>query len=341
LRWVSRFAVKTQAQELADLTVSMLKGEHGYQTKEVAKLVTWLAAEVKPQVINLTNAILSGMVHELKRQVGVPVLCSLQGDDIYLESLPEPFRTQSLNLIREHCREIDGFIATSASYADFMADYFAVPRERIHVVRPGLNLHGHGGPRPERSERPFTIGYFARICPEKGLHVLAEAFHHLREMPGTPPVKLRVSGWLGDNNRDYFADVHRRLREQGHADHFEHVESPDHASKVSFLHNIDVLSVPTTYREPKGIYVLEALANGVPVVQPRHGSFPELVEATGGGLLVNPDDPADLARGLRQLVDNPQHAAELGRKGQATVNERFHADRMAQETAAVYAMYVP
>jgi glycosyltransferase involved in cell wall biosynthesis len=340
LRWVSRFAVKTQAQELADLTISMLKGEHGFQNKEVAKLVQWLATDVKPQVINLTNAILSGMVHELKRQVGVPVVCSLQGDDIYLESLPEPFRSESMKLIREHCQSIDGFIATSSYYADFMAEYFAVPRERIHVIHPGLNLHGYGAPRPDRGDRPFTIGYFARICPEKGLHVLADAFHHLRQMPGMPAIKLRISGYLGDNNRSYYSGIHQRLKERGHADHVEHVESPSHASKVHFLNSIDVLSVPTTYREPKGLYVLEALANGVPVVQPRHGSFPELIEATGGGLLVNPDDPIDLANGLRRLIDNPEHGAEMGRKGQAVVHDRFHADRMAKETAAVYALYV-
>src|SRR5258708_15918007 len=112
----------------------MLKGEHGLQSKELVKMTKWLAAEVKPQVVNLTNALLSGMVHEIKRTVGAPVLCSLQGDDIYLEALPEPFRSQSLKLIREHCREIDGFIATSAYYADFMPEYLAVPRETIHVV---------------------------------------------------------------------------------------------------------------------------------------------------------------------------------------------------------------
>jgi glycosyltransferase involved in cell wall biosynthesis len=340
LRWVSRFAVKTQAQELGDLTTSMLKGEHGHQRKEVAKLATWLATEVKPQVINLTNAILSGMVHELKRCVGVPVLCSLQGDDIFLDSLPEAFRTDCLKLIREHCREIDGFIATSHDYADFMADYFAVPRERIHVVHPGLNLRGFGGSRPERAERPFTIGYFARICPEKGLHVLAEAFHHLRQMEGSPPVKLRVSGWLGENHKGYLADIHHRLKQQGHADFVEHVEAPDHAGKIDFFQSIDVLSVPTTYREPKGLYILEALANGVPVVQPRHGSFPELIDATGGGLLVNPADPLDLAKALRQLVDNPPRAADLGRKGQLAVHGRFTAVRMAEETAAIYARYV-
>jgi len=339
LRWVSRFAVKTQAQDLGDLTISMLEGEHGHQRKEVAKLVSWLADEVKPEIVHLTNAILSGMVHELKERLRVPVLCSLQGDDIFLESLPESHRSRALALIRVHCREIDGFLATSAYYADFMAEYFAIPRTRIHVVHPGLNLAGHGGPRPEQP-RPFTIGYFARICPEKGLHVLTEAFHLLRQMPGTEGCRLHVSGWLGANNRAYFEDIHTKMRERGLGEHFLHVESPDHESKVRFFHGIDVLSVPTTYREPKGLYVLEALANGVPVVQPRHGSFPELVEATGGGLLVNPEDPHDLARALRQLLDNPAHRDELGRKGKEAVHGRFHAERMAAETTAVYAKYV-
>lgn len=340
LRWVSRYAVKTQAEDLGELTVSMLKGEHGKQSKEIAKIASWLAAEVKPQVVNLTNAILSGMVHELKRTVRAPVLCSLQGDDIYLESLPEPFRSQSLKLIREHCREIDGFIATCGYYANFMAEYFTIPRERIHVIYPGLNLAGHGGPRPVRKGRPFTIGYFARVCPEKGLHVLAEAFRLLRQTPGAARARLRVSGWLGENNKKYFEEIQKRLKEAGLADDFEHVEAPSHADKVRFLHGIDVLSVPTTYKEPKGLYVLEALANGVPVVQPRHGSFPELLEATGGGLLVNPDDPQALADGLRRLMDDPAHGEELGRRGKEAVHGRFHADRMAEETAAVYAQYV-
>src|SRR5262245_15482961 len=175
LRWVSRFAVKTEAERLGDLTLSMLRGEHGHQRKEVEKLARWLAGEVRPQVGNLTNAIISGVVPELKRRLGVPVLCSLQGDDIYLDFLPPSHRETAMTLIREHCRSIDGFLATSASYADYMAGYFGVPRARIHVVLPGLNLKGHGGPRPERGDRPFTVGYFARICPEKGFHVLAEA----------------------------------------------------------------------------------------------------------------------------------------------------------------------
>jgi glycosyltransferase involved in cell wall biosynthesis len=221
-----------------------------------------------------------------------------------------------------------------------MAEYFTVPRDKIHVVLPGLNLRGHGGPRPDRNGRPFTVGYFARICPEKGLHVLADAFILLRRRPDAPGCRLRVSGWLGDHHKKYFEDIQTKLKEAGFGDDFEHVESPDHDGKVRFLQSIDVLSAPTTYREPKGLYVLEALANGTPVVQPRHGSFPELLHATQGGLLVKPDDPADLARGLGVLMDDPAAAAEMARKGKEAVHARFTADRMARETAEVYARYV-
>lgn len=340
LRWVSRLAVKTRAEELGDLTISMLQGEHGRQRKEVAKLVRWLRDEIKPQVVCLTNALLSGMVHEIKQQLGVPVVCTLQGDDIFLEALPEPFRARAIALIRDHCAEIDGFIATSRYYADFMTGYLGIPRDRLHVIYPGINLAGHGGQPPERQKPPYIVGYFARICPEKGLHHLVDAFRILRKTPGTPSCRLHVSGWLGGNSKVYFDDLRSRLHSAGLGDDFFHVESPDHASKVRFLQGLDILSVPTVYREPKGLYVLEALANGVPVVQPRHGSFPELIEMTGGGDLVNSDDPEDLARGLRLLLENEDRRIELGRRGKEAVHERFTARRMAEETVAVCTRYL-
>jgi glycosyltransferase involved in cell wall biosynthesis len=334
LNWVSRFAVKTRAEELGDLTISMLKGEHGYQRKEIAKLIHWLTREIKPDIINMSNVLLSGMVNELKDRLGVPIVGTLQGDDIFLEALPESRRRQAIELIQEHCRHLAGFIATSRYYADFMTGYLDIPRDKIHVVHPGLNLKGHRLPGPERNG-PFTIGYFARICPEKGLHHLAEAFHHLKQTVPSLDCRLRISGWLGENNRAYLEDIKKQLGDRGHLQHVEHVESPDHAAKVRFYQEIDVLSVPTVYREPKGLYVLEALANGVPVVQPRHGSFPELIEMTGGGVLVNPEDPADLARALQQLAENHQQRRELGQKGRAVIHERFHALRMAEETIEV------
>lgn len=339
LRWVSRFAVKTQAEELGDLTLSMLQGEHGRQRKEVQKLVRWLAGEPRPDVVNLTAALLTGAVPEIKRQLGVPVVCSLQGEDIFLDALPEGFRRQAIALMREHCRQVDGFIATSNYYADHMADYLGIPRERIDVVHPGLNLAGHGGPPAGTDGRPPAVGYFARICPEKGLHILAEAFRILRATAGAPAYRLRVSGWLGPNNRPYFEGIRHQMDQWGLANAFEHVDCPDRQSKIAFLQGCDVFSVPTVYREPKGLYVLEALANGVPVVQPHHGSFPELIEATGGGVLAQPLDPVDLAANLQRLLEDAETRRELGRRGREAVHRDFNAEVMARKTLDVYRKY--
>ncbi len=341
LRWAGRFAVKTQAQDLGALTVSMLQGELGHQRKENDKLVHWLATEVKPEIVNLTNVLLSGLARPLTERLGVPVVATLQGDDLFLEALPEKYRTEALLLIRQHCQGIAGFIATSRYYSDFMAEYLGIAQERIGVVYPGLNLKGHGGSVPPRDRATFTVGYLARICREKGLHVLVDAYRQFRHMAGAPPSQLRVCGWLGHNQRPYFDDVRGRVRHWGLDQEFEYVEAPDLPAKVRFLQSLDVLSVPTTYREPKGLYVLEALANGVPVVQPRHGAFPELLESTGGGLLVTPQDPQDLARALRRLSHDPDYRQTLGQKGKAAVQQRFTADRMARQTVEQYQQYLP
>ncbi|HVK13918.1 MAG TPA: glycosyltransferase family 4 protein [Gemmataceae bacterium] len=339
LRWVSRFAVSTRAEQLGSLTVSMLQGRDGKQRKEVAKLVQFLATDYRPDVVVLSNLLLSGLVPELKNAWARPVLGVLQGDDIYLESLPPADRAACIELIRKNGDSFDGFMATSGYYADFMAGYLGLPRERMRVVYPGINLAGHGPPPDRPAAEPFTIGYFARICPEKGFHQAVDAYVAYRALPDAPPSRFRVAGWLGDHHRAYFESNLQKLRDAGLASEVEHVDCPTHADKVRFLRSLDVLSVPTTYREPKGLYVLEALANGVPVVQPAHGSFPELVEATGGGLLVEPGDAAALARAWRRLADDRPEARQLGALGRNAVLSRFTAEGMARATLDVLAAY--
>ena len=332
LNFVSRFAASTQASKLGDLTISMLQGELGHQAKEIDKLVDWLATDVRPDIIDLSNVLLSGMVHRLRERLKVPVLGTLQGDDIFLEMLPERHRGKAINLISAHCGHMQGFMATSRYYADFMSGYFRIPRERIDVVYPGLNLKGHGIERTGNVSGGLTIGYFARIAPEKGLHHLVDAFITLKQTPNLPACRLHVSGWLGEHNRPYFLEQRQKLEQANLLADFEHVESPDHASKVRFLQSIDVLSVPTTYHEPKGLYVLEAWANGVPVVQPAHGSFPELLETTGGGMLVPPGDAPALAAALRRMLELSEERQRMGRLGYDAVQQRFDAATMARET---------
>ncbi|HEY1381224.1 MAG TPA: glycosyltransferase family 4 protein [Gemmataceae bacterium] len=339
LRALSRFTATPDYAALGEITLTMLRGEDGRQREEVERLAGWLAADVKPEIVTLSNVLLSGIAPALKHRLDVPVLAYLQGDDIFLDALRPEHRRQAVELIQLNARHIDGYVATCEYYADYMADYLGLPRAAVEVILPGINLTGHGGAHELRTEPPYTVGYFARIAPAKGLHVLADAYIRLRQMPGVPPCRLRASGWLGAEHKPYLEKVRRTLADAGLAGEFEYADSPDHAAKVRFLRSLDVMSVPAPYREPKGLYVLEALANGVPVVQPSHGSFPELLNATGGGLLVTPDDPADLARGLHRLLADPALRLELGRKGREAVHEHFSAAGEARRTVEIFRRY--
>ncbi|HLQ43189.1 MAG TPA: glycosyltransferase family 4 protein [Planctomycetaceae bacterium] len=256
------------------------------------------------------------------------MLCVLQGDDIFLDSLPESHRETVLHALRERARDFDGFITHSRYYAEHMADELSVPRDRFHQLPLGIDLTGHDG-QPRPAGDPFTIGYFARICPEKGLHLLVEAFLQLRAK--YPRTRLRVGGYLGERDRTYFEQVRSHAARFGPA--FEFVGSPaSHAEKVAFLKSLDVLSVPTVYREPKGLSILEALANGIPFVQPAHGAFPELLEATQGGLLFPPGDLDALAAQWESLLLDPEHRLRLATTGQHRVREFFSAAVLAEQS---------
>ena len=341
LNALSKMNFSIDAAKLGGLTVSMLEGEQGRQRKEVAKLVDWLARDVRPDVVHLSNSMLSGMAREIGRTLGVPVVCSLAGEDIFLEKLVAPHYDRARNVLRERARDVTAFVSLNRYFADYMTEYLAVEPERVHVIPHGLNLTGHGTRRGRSPDEPFAIGYLARICHDKGLHVLAEAFKLLKEQPGLPPLRLRVAGYLGAADRKYFDDVRAKIRGWGLERDFEYVGEPDRAGKVAFLQSLDVMSVPTVYRESKGLSILEALANAVPVVLPAHGAFPELIEDTGGGLLCEPENPASLAEKLKQLVLDPAQAETLGRQGQAAIHERYTALRMAERTLALYQKLLP
>ncbi|MCA9247478.1 MAG: glycosyltransferase family 4 protein, partial [Planctomycetales bacterium] len=217
-----------------------------------------------------------------------------------------------------------------------MADYLQIDASGVHVIPHGLNLEGHAQ-RPESAD-PSTvvIGFLARVCHDKGLHLLAEAFIQLAQDPSLPRIELKAAGYLSSADRPYLREIETRLAQAGLADRFAYLGEIDRAEKIAVLQSFDVMALPTVYRESKGLPVLEAWANGVPVVVPRHGAFPEMIADTGGGLLCEPEDVASLANALAQLIRAPEKRAELGRQGRAAVLDRYHAEAMAANTRALY-----
>ena len=333
LNAAARFGISNDASDLGGLTIAMLQGEAGPQCREVNELVDFLSTSLRPDVVCFSNVLIVGALRALRQRYSGKVYCLLQGDDIFLDALAEPQRTQALDMIHDRALEFDGFLVHSRYYRDHMSAYLRLPVEKFHVIPLGIDLDGHDGKPQPRNNRQFTVGYFARICPEKGLRELVEAFQivHARH----PDTRLLAGGYLGPQYRRYLREVKQIARGLGPA--FQYAGSPaTHAEKVAFLKSLDVLSVPTVYREPKGLYVLEAVANGVPAVEPSHGAFPELIESTGGGLLVNPGDAADLARGLEELLLDRDRRLQLAAEGHSNVRLRHESRAAARTTLALF-----
>jgi glycosyltransferase involved in cell wall biosynthesis len=336
IRWAARWASKTDPATLGSLTVSMLRGEHGRQKAEVAQLCRWIADSVQPHIVQFSNMLIGGCIPALKARRNVPVVVTLQGDDIFLEGLPEPYRTAALNEIHKLVTNVDAFLVHSRYYAGFMADYFRIPPSKIHQVPLGIDLtdfvHRDLETTAAAAGNPRTIGYLARIAPEKGFHLLVDAYLKLRQQPEFRDVRLRAAGWLAPHRRDYLEAQRKKLRDEGCDQEFQYLGSVDRRQKVAFLRELDVLSVPTTYRDPKGIFVLEALAAGVPVVQPAHGAFPELVTALSGGRLVPPEDVDALAATLGELLNDDDARRELAEAGRQAVFQQHAAAVAARAT---------
>lgn len=335
LNLASRRSISTSPKMLGEMTVSMLKGEDGFQRKEISKLLEWLGHEGAPDVISLPYTLLLGLAGPIKEALARPICCTLQGEDLFLEGLQEPYRAEAKALIRANIKHVDAFIAVSDYYARFMPGYLGIPREKIRVVPLGINLNGYSQGSPAHSET-FTVGFFARIAPEKGLHVLADAYRRLRVSGDLQNARLEVAGYLAPEHKTYLSDIETEMQQAGLGDEFHYRGVLDREHKVAFLQTLDVLSVPATYDEPKGMFLLEAMACGVPVVQPRRGGFTEIVETTGGGELVEPDDPDSLAAGILRIQRDPALAQELGQNGFANVRQHYSVALMADRALAVY-----
>jgi len=337
LRLATRWGVSVDPAQLGAMTVSMLHGPDGFQRKEIEKLVRYLADEMQPEIVTLPNSLLIGLAPAIKAGLrGVPVCCTFQGEELFLDSLGEPYRAKALDLIREHAALIDAFIAVSQFGAGQMAGYLGLARSRIQVVPLGINLDGHAK-RAGADPDPFTIGYLGRIAPEKGLHILCEAYRRLVSRRALlPPSRVWAAGYLGPEHRAYLAGIEQQMRDWGLSAQFRYHGELDRPAKLAYLRELSVLSVPGDYEDPKGLFLLEAMASGVPLVQPRRGAATEIVATTGGGVLVAAGDPDALADGLAGLMSDPAMRRAYGTRGFDGVRSHYSAARMRDRALEVY-----
>jgi glycosyltransferase involved in cell wall biosynthesis len=325
----------TNARDLGAMTVSMLRGEHGRQTKEIDRLIEWLAAQDnKPDIVCLSNVLLIGLAQPIRQRLGVPVVCLLQDEDGFLDGLPPSHSSQAWQIITERAADVSRFIAVSKYYADVMRDRLGLHPQKACVAHTGISLDGYE-PSQTRPEAP-TIGYLSRACPDRGLGDLIEAFIHLKANPKLKNAKLKVAGGSTPDDREFLEQIRRRLNSCGLGDDVEFIHDFDLAARQAFLRTLCVLCVPEKQPVAYGLYVLEALAAGVPVVQPAHGVFPELLEMTGGGLLCEPNNVKSFAEAMESLLLDPDRAQQLGTQGRNAVVEKFNIDQTVRNLLRIY-----
>ena len=338
--WDSKAALKMAAKStipvdphfLGEMTVSMLQLEHGRLEKELKKMLQWLESEPRPDIVNLPYTLLIGLAAPLKKSLERPVCCTLQGEDLFLEGLQEPYKTRALDLIRQNIPHVDCFLAVSEYYAEFMCRYLNIPDHKMEIAPLGVSTEGYRA-GPSSINQKTRIGYFARIAPEKGLHILAEAFKIVKDAGFD--CTLEAAGYMAPEQRPYLNGIEKHLHDGGLD--FKYHGALDRPQKIAYLETLDVLSTPTVYADPKGLFVLEAMAAGIPVVQPNHGAFPEIIRKTGGGILVEPENPKSLANGLLKVLRDTDLRGNLARSAYAGVREHYRVEAMAQRTAEIFA----
>ena len=335
LTWAAGRAAKTRATDVGDILLSMLQGEAGRQARELDELIAWLKTQPRPEAICLSNALLVGLARRLKAELQTRVVCTLQGEDSFLDALPDSHRDATWRLLSERAADVDLFIAPSRYFARFMSGRLRLPADRVRVVYNGINLDGYETPTPavEGGFRTAPVlGFLARMCREKGLDTLVEAFILLKQSGRAGNLRLRIGGSCGPADEPFVKTLRQRLAAAGYIGQTGFNPNLAHSEKLEFLRSLTIFSVPANYGEAFGLYLIEALAAGVPVVQPRTAAFPELIEATGGGVLCEPGDPKALANAIEQLLLDPKQAQRLGEAGRKAVFAKFSAEAMAQET---------
>ena len=333
LRMVAKRSHLTSANEQGEMTCLMLRLEESNLGKEVDKLVDWLKQDGKPDVIVLSNALLAGLIRELKSRLGVPVVCTFQGEDSFLDSLPKPWCNLAWEELAMRVQDADVLVAPSQFYGRLMEERLRLEPGSIHVIPNGIDLSGW---RESDGENVKRIGYLARMCHSKGLGLLVDAFIQLNDSSLT----LAIAGTMGGGDDVYVAGLKKKLEKARLDNRVEWFPDLARQEKVDFLRDLSVFSVPVVYPEAFGLYLLEAMACGVPVVMPNASAFPEVVNSAECGVLVTPGSAGDLARGLQEMLDDPEREV-VGKKGRRAVEERYHVGAMALNFEKIFGKVAP
>jgi glycosyltransferase involved in cell wall biosynthesis len=334
LEMAARKAGSTRAKGLEEMTISMLLGEDGGQKKELDKLVHWLANDARPDIVHLSNALLLGLARQIKQQLNIPVICSLQDEDVWVDAMSDQYRQKVWDLMSERGKDIDKFIAVSEFFAHEIHKRMSVPENKMQTVHLGVDTNDYS-PKNIIEKKP-VIGYLSRMCEENGLAVLVDAFILLKKDPAYSSVKLKITGGKTGDDIHFIKEQKKKIAQAGLTNDVDWVEEFEGAERQKFFDSVRLVSVPVLNGEAFGLYQLEAMASGIPMVQPALGAFPEIMQISGGGTIYSPNTPHELAKALASLILNDEKLQELSTAAIQGVNQHFDIHAQARKMMEVY-----
>lgn len=330
-KWLLRKAADrshmTSGKDLGEITLSTFRGEDGPLAKEVRKVVDWFRKHGAPDALLLSTILLAGIGRALKRELDVPTYGFLQGEDSFLDSLPVPYREQAWELLSKDAAKLDGCIAPSRYFGEEMKNRLSLSSDKLHHLPNGISLDGYA-PAETIPQTP-ALGFLARQCPLKGLDLLVDAYLEIMKRGRRPDLELRIAGGMTGEDNAYVNEQKNKLRDAGLLEKAGFHPNLDRDEKLAFLRDLTLLCVPSRYPEAFGLYVLEALAAGIPVVLPSIGAFPEIIQATQGGHLYDPKPPENLSAALEAALANPEQLKETGLRGHQAVREQYSNQALA------------
>lgn len=327
-------AGSTRASGLEDMTISMLLGEDGSQKVELERMIDWLANEAKPDVVHLSNALLLGLARRIKQRMNIPVICSLQDEDVWVDVMDDKYRKEVWDLMSERGKDVDAFISVSDYYAAEIHQKMTIREDQMHTVHIGVDTADYS-PKNIAEKEP-VIGYLSRMCEENGLAVLVDAFILLRQDPGFSTVKLKITGGKTDDDIHFIKEQKQKISNAGLENEVFWAEEFEGEERQKFFDSVRLISVPVLNGEAFGLYQLEAMASGIPMVQPALGAFPEVIGTSGGGLIYAENKPEHLAEALASLILNDEKLQELSAAGLSGVKAHFDIHAQANKMMKVY-----
>jgi glycosyltransferase involved in cell wall biosynthesis len=332
LRFAAHMSASTTPGGLEQTTIDMITGEGPALLKETEKLMDFLSKDGRPAIIHLSNALLTGLAYNIRKLVDIPVVCSLQNEDDWINEMKEPYGSEAWGLIGKSAEVIERFVCSSEYYRQLIVQKTGIDPAKIEVVHP-VDKPEFRVPERAEDEKP-SIGFFSRLSLANGLDRMIGLFLLMKK--DMPDLQLHLCGGYTASDKAFIRREMARVHKAGHGKSLHLHNSFTGSEKENFFRSIDLLSVPVRKPDAWGQYLIESIGAGVPVVQPPTGASPEIIEMTGGGALSDQDTEASLAGTMIRLLNDRPSRMVMRNAGIASLDGELSPERMKERIRTLY-----